>query len=74
VVRASLLNRGPHKDIASVTDELAEVLGVRSVGDLAALNIQARQLLPGREGMGAVYSVHLQIKRSSVFTEIHNFA
>ena len=71
---ASLLIRSPHKDVASFTDELAKVMGMRSVGDLAALNIQSRQLLPMRDSMGAVYSVRLAIKRSSVFTEIHNFA
>ena len=71
---SSLLIRSSHKDVTSFTNELVKVIGLRSLSDLTVLNIQVRQLLPDRDGRGATYSVRLPIKRSSVFTEIHNFA
>lgn len=71
---ASLLIRSNHKDVDSFTNELAKIMGLRSVGDMTALNIQTRQVSPKRDGIGAVYSVRLPIKRSSVVKEIHNFA
>lgn len=71
---SSLLIRSSHKDVTSFTNELINVLGLHSPGDLTALNIQVRQILPDRDGRGATYSVRMPIKRSSVITEIHNFA
>lgn len=71
---ASLLIRCPQKNISGFTGELAGVLGMRSASDLAGSDIQIRQLLSERNGMGAVYSVRFPIKRNSVYTEIHNFA
>ena len=71
---SSLLIRSADKDVAAFTQRFAVAIGLRTAADLTAINIQVRQVIPPRGGKRAVYSVRLPIKRSSVSTEIHNFA
>jgi hypothetical protein len=71
---SSLLIRSSHQDVTSFTRELIKVMGLQSARQLAALNVQVRQVAPGRAGRAATYSVRLPVKRRSVSTEIHNFA
>ncbi len=71
---SSLLIRSSHKSLGSFNAELAKVLGLSSVADIPAARIMVRQVTPRQDDRGAVYSIRLPIKRSTVTTEIHNFA
>ena len=71
---ASLLIRSKHKSVASFNADLAKALGLASAADIATARILVRQVSPRQDDRGAVYSIRLPVKRSTVTTEIHNFA
>jgi hypothetical protein len=71
--QTTLLVRSDEPDTAAFTTALAKTLGSTAAG-LRTRGILVRQVYASRDGRGAVYSVRLPVKRSSMTTEVHNFA